>query len=54
MPADDPWQDFYDGQTVGVDEWIAELERMLTAELERVRNGTLIAGSISPSSQPTT
>ncbi|MFK5689605.1 phage tail tape measure protein [Ornithinimicrobium sp. LYQ92] len=31
--ADDSWEDFWDGQTVSIDKWIAELERQQEAQL---------------------
>lgn len=47
--AEDSWEDFWDGQSVSVDEWIAELERMANAQAEWETNMVLLSGRVSQS-----
>lgn len=41
--GDDSWQDFWDGQSVSIDEYLAELERMLQAQTDWEQNMVILA-----------
>lgn len=45
--ADDSWQDFYDGQTVSIDDYIAKLQEQIDAQASWGANMLIIAGQVS-------
>ena len=45
--ADDSWQDFYDGQSLALSDYIAELEEQVKAQSEWETNMVLLAGRAS-------
>lgn len=45
--AEDSWEDFWDGQSVSVDEWLTELERMAQAQADWETNMVALAGRVS-------
>lgn len=45
--AEDSWEDFWDGQSVSIDEWIAELERMAQAQADWEVNMLMLSTRVS-------